>query len=199
MARTRVGILTGGGDVPGLNSVIKSVVCGDALNALAYRIRPYEVEPGATNRAVERAKKILYKALYENTNLLKRRYKGLTAQGTYRFSPRTDIGATYTLPRTFGNFNGENVVSGPITALLLSYPEYAQESWNYPEGDLQVDQRHRARLWLNVGVPAVKNLTVSLLQTLETGVPFGPTGTVPVTGNVGLQYVHSQQTGLGLR
>src|SRR5512146_3220473 len=26
MARTRVGILTGGGDVPGLNSVIKSVV-----------------------------------------------------------------------------------------------------------------------------------------------------------------------------
>ncbi|MGE3956849.1 MAG: TonB-dependent receptor [Vicinamibacterales bacterium] len=113
-------------------------------------------------------------ALYENTNLLKRRYKGLTAQGTYRFSPRTDLGATYTLSRTYGNFNGENVVSGPLAALVLSYPEYAQEAWNYPEGDLQVDQRHRARLWLNVGVPAVKNLTVSLLQTLETGVPFGP-------------------------
>jgi outer membrane receptor protein involved in Fe transport len=113
-------------------------------------------------------------ALYENTNLLKRRYKGVTAQGTYRFGARTDVGATYTLSRTWGNFNGENVVSGPITGLVLSYPEYAQESWNYPEGDLQVDQRHRARLWLNVGVPKLRNLTLSVLQTLETGVPFGP-------------------------
>jgi predicted nucleotide-binding protein (sugar kinase/HSP70/actin superfamily) len=50
-------------------AVIKSVVCGDVLNALAYRIRPYEVEPGATNRAVEASKKILYKALYEGTNI----------------------------------------------------------------------------------------------------------------------------------
>jgi outer membrane receptor protein involved in Fe transport len=113
-------------------------------------------------------------SLYENTNRLKRRYKGVTTQGTYRFGARTDVGATYTLSRTWGNFNGENVVSGPITGSILSYPEYVQESWNYPEGDLQVDQRHRARLWLNVGVPKVRNLAVSVLQTLETGVPFGP-------------------------
>jgi predicted nucleotide-binding protein (sugar kinase/HSP70/actin superfamily) len=50
-------------------SIIKAVVCGDALNALAYRIRPYEIEAGATNRAVENAKKILYKSLYEQTNI----------------------------------------------------------------------------------------------------------------------------------
>lgn len=50
-------------------SIIKAVVCGDALNALAYRIRPYEVEPGATNRAMEASKKILYKSLYEQTNI----------------------------------------------------------------------------------------------------------------------------------
>jgi predicted nucleotide-binding protein (sugar kinase/HSP70/actin superfamily) len=50
-------------------SIIKAVVCGDALNALAYRIRPYEVEAGATNRAMEASKKILYKALYEQTNI----------------------------------------------------------------------------------------------------------------------------------
>jgi outer membrane receptor protein involved in Fe transport len=112
--------------------------------------------------------------LIENTNLLTRRYKGLTTQGTYRFAARTDVGGTYTLSRTWGNFNGENVVSGPITAGVLSYPEYAQESWNYPEGDLQVDQRHRARLWANVGVPKISNLTLSLLETLESGVPFGP-------------------------
>jgi outer membrane receptor protein involved in Fe transport len=113
-------------------------------------------------------------ALIENTDLLTRRYKGVTTQGTYRFGARTDVGGTYTLSRTFGNFNGENVVSGPVTSGVLSYPEYAQASWNYPEGDLQVDQRHRARLWLNIGVPKVRNLTLSLLETLESGVPFGP-------------------------
>src|SRR3954470_17297506 len=38
--------------------IIKAIVCGDTLNALAYRIRPYEVEVGATNRANEAAKRI---------------------------------------------------------------------------------------------------------------------------------------------
>ncbi len=50
-------------------AIIKAIVCGDALNALGYRIRPYEVEPGATNRAMEEAKRILYKALYDKTNI----------------------------------------------------------------------------------------------------------------------------------
>ena len=38
---------------------------GDVLNALGYRIRPYEVEPGATDRALESAKKIIYDAFDE--------------------------------------------------------------------------------------------------------------------------------------
>ena len=56
-------------------SIIKAVVCGDVLNALAYRIRPYEVVPGATEKAVSDAKKILYKALYEQTNIFWALYK----------------------------------------------------------------------------------------------------------------------------
>jgi predicted nucleotide-binding protein (sugar kinase/HSP70/actin superfamily) len=50
-------------------AIIKAVVCGDVLNALGYRIRPYEAEPGATNRALEEAKKIVYEALYHQTNI----------------------------------------------------------------------------------------------------------------------------------
>ncbi len=50
-------------------SIIKGVVCGDVLNAIGYRIRPYEIEPGATNRAMEEAKRIIYQALYEGTNV----------------------------------------------------------------------------------------------------------------------------------
>ena len=56
-------------------AIVKALVCGDVLNALAYRIRPYEVVPGATNKAKEEAKRILYKALYEQTNILVALYK----------------------------------------------------------------------------------------------------------------------------
>ena len=56
-------------------AIIKAVVCGDVLNALGYRIRPYEIEPGATNRAMEEAKKIVYAALYEQTNIFVALYK----------------------------------------------------------------------------------------------------------------------------
>jgi predicted nucleotide-binding protein (sugar kinase/HSP70/actin superfamily) len=56
-------------------AIVKALVCGDVLNAIGYRIRPYEVEPGATNRAIEDAKKVLYKALYEKTNIFLALYK----------------------------------------------------------------------------------------------------------------------------
>src|SRR6185369_447514 len=56
-------------------AIIKALVCGVVLNALGYRIRPYEVEPGATNRAIEEAKKVLYKALFEQTNIFVALYK----------------------------------------------------------------------------------------------------------------------------
>lgn len=112
-----------------------------------------------------------------NSNIYKRQYHGLSTQGTFRFGTRSDIGATYTLSRARGNFEGENFNSGPLTGGAPSYPEYKQESWNYPEGDVSIDQRHRARLWIDYGVPRVDGLTLSLLQTLESGVPYsGSTG-----------------------
>ena len=127
-------------------------------------------------------------ALIQNSNDLARRYAGLTAQGTYRFSSRVDAGASYTLSRTWGNVDGETVANGPTTATAFSYPEYKQEAWNYPTGDLATDQRHRARLWLNYGIPKVEGLTVSVLQTLTSGVPYGalgPIATQPYVTNPG--------------
>jgi hypothetical protein len=119
--------------------------------------------------------------LIENSNIYNRRYQGLTAQGTYRFTNRIDAGATYTISRLWGNLDGETVNNGPVTGGALQYPEYKQESWNYPEGDLAGDQRHRARLWLNYGVPRIDGLTLSVLQSLETGVPYGAGG-FPIQG-----------------
>ena len=87
-----------------------------------------------------------------------------------------DIGANYTLSRAWGNFDAENVASGPVP-FDYRYPEYKQESWNFPEGDLAVDQRHRARLWANYNPGFLPGLTLSVLQALESGVPYGAVNT----------------------
>ncbi len=116
----------------------------------------------------------------ENTNDMKRRYSGVTVSGRFRINARSDAGGSYTLSRLWGNFDGENVASGPLTTDLFQYPEYRQASWFAPEGDLAADQRHRATLWVNLGVPKVEGLTLSLLQDFATGVPYGAGGGLPV-------------------
>ena len=121
--------------------------------------------------------------LIVNSNVPKRKYQALNTQGTYRFNARTDVGGTYTLSHAWGNFEGENTGSGPITAGYLQYPEYKQESWNFPEGDLQIDQRHRARIWVDYGLPKVEGLSVSVLETLETGTPYGASNFVNTSAN----------------
>ena len=111
--------------------------------------------------------------LVENDDgTLKRRYTGLTLQGTYRLGSMIDLGGNYTLSRAWGNYEGENVASGPVPFGGLNNPEYKRESWNYPEGDLGIDQRHRSRWWVIYRLPWLEGLTVSLLQALESGVPY---------------------------
>ncbi|MEZ4394662.1 MAG: 2-hydroxyglutaryl-CoA dehydratase [Polyangiales bacterium] len=56
-------------------AIVKAIVCGDVVNALAYRIRPYEVVPGATNDAMEAVKRELYEALQSRTNIFKALYR----------------------------------------------------------------------------------------------------------------------------
>src|SRR3569623_986657 len=54
---------------------VRAIMIGDALNALGYRIRPYEVEAGATDRALETSKKIISDAFENNTSLPVALYK----------------------------------------------------------------------------------------------------------------------------
>ncbi|MGQ7280245.1 2-hydroxyglutaryl-CoA dehydratase [Brevibacillus thermoruber] len=51
-------------------SFLKAVLLGDILNAIGYRIRPYEVEPGATDAALESCKHRLYEALRQRRRLI---------------------------------------------------------------------------------------------------------------------------------
>ncbi|MNH33168.1 hypothetical protein D3C79_936640 [compost metagenome] len=49
---------------------MKAIVLGDIVNILAYRIRPYEVETGSTDTALEHCKKYIYAALSQNKRLV---------------------------------------------------------------------------------------------------------------------------------
>ena len=51
-------------------ALLRGMLAGDVINGISYRLRPYEVVPGATDRAVEAAKKICYDALYEKRSIL---------------------------------------------------------------------------------------------------------------------------------
>jgi outer membrane receptor for ferrienterochelin and colicin len=131
-----------------------------------------------TGRVQDQLGKTYDLALVQNSSDLKRRYSGVTTQATYRFNTRIDVGATYTMSRAWGNVEGENVGSGPITSTAFQYPEYKQASWNYPEGDLSIDQRHRGRLWINYGIPGIDGLSIAVLQALTSGVPYGASGPI---------------------
>src|SRR5580700_1013953 len=51
-------------------ALVKAIIAGDVLNALGYRIRPYEVTAGDTDRALSQCKEIIYAALEKRTNIM---------------------------------------------------------------------------------------------------------------------------------
>jgi hypothetical protein len=107
---------------------------------------------------------------------LKRRYQGGTVSASYRAHANIETGASYTLSRLWGNVDGENAASGPLTTTIFSYPEYREAEWNLPEGDLFGDQRHRARVWGVFRVPIAERagrLDFGLLFGAASGVPYG--------------------------
>jgi predicted nucleotide-binding protein (sugar kinase/HSP70/actin superfamily) len=51
-------------------ALLKGLLAGDIINGMAYRLRPYEVVPGSTDKAVAEAKKLCYDALQEKRSVL---------------------------------------------------------------------------------------------------------------------------------
>jgi predicted nucleotide-binding protein (sugar kinase/HSP70/actin superfamily) len=50
-------------------AIAKALFAGDVINLAGYALRPYEVEEGATDRALREAKAIVYRALAERTSI----------------------------------------------------------------------------------------------------------------------------------
>jgi predicted nucleotide-binding protein (sugar kinase/HSP70/actin superfamily) len=56
--------------------VLKGIVAGDILNGIGYRLRPFELETGATDRAMAKAKDLVHDALVKKTSVLWALWKG---------------------------------------------------------------------------------------------------------------------------
>lgn len=128
----------------------------------------------------------------ENTDLVERQYAGLNLSASWRPTDRLTLGGAYTLSRTWGSFDGETSAGGPITATPLLYPEYREGRWNYPVGDLSIDQRHKARLHAIYSRPVVAggDFTLAVIQSLNSGTPYGAFGNITIAPYVpqGLGY-----------
>jgi predicted nucleotide-binding protein (sugar kinase/HSP70/actin superfamily) len=90
--------------------LIRAIMIGDVLNALGYRIRPYEVEPGAADRALEISKRIISDAFEHNTSLplalfKVRRELGKVKVDRTRVKPRVGIIGEFWAMTTEGDGN----------------------------------------------------------------------------------------------
>ena len=115
-----------------------------------------------------------------NTDKLDRKYKALQSQIQYRVSERVSLGGNYTLSNSYGNFNAENTASGPVQDDFLSFVEYKQSTWNTPNGDLSIDQRHKLRIWANFEKKFARagRLSVGALERVSSGQPYSAAGSV---------------------
>jgi outer membrane receptor for ferrienterochelin and colicin len=113
--------------------------------------------------------------LIKNTPDAKRWYHAMTVAANYRLSSRFILGGNYTLSYSKGNNDGENVGSGPVMASINDFPEYRQESWNWPTGFMSNDQRHKARLYGTYMVPVDPKFgqyTLGFVERANSGTPY---------------------------
>jgi len=138
-----------------------------------YRDFYAEQKDLTTGRVADPSGRLYDLGVVVNTNEVERDYRALQTQIQYRFTPELSLGGNYTLSNARGSFNGETESSGPDTADALFYPEYRQKDWNYPVGDMAIDQRHKLRLWATylLGLGPFGRLDFGVLQNITSGDP----------------------------
>jgi len=134
-------------------ALIKAFVIGDIINLLGYRVRPYEVESGTTDRVMEECKRIIAQTFEKRGSLLYAMYRCRKLFATIeldRLQPKPKVMITgefwATLTEGDGNYNlhkfleaeGAECIPQPlVNRLLLSIweAEYERSSRENLVGD----------------------------------------------------------------
>ena len=136
-------------------SLLTALIAGDVVNLVGYRIRPYEVEPGSTDRALEACKQIVHIAIETHTSVVMALYRCrriLNAVAVNRLQPKpkvaiigefwamtTEGDGNYKLQR-FLEAEGAEVDIQPVTAWLL-YSMWQKDVGYAPPHDAET-RRH---------------------------------------------------------
>jgi len=112
--------------------------------------------------------------IVKNTPDATRWYHAVTAAANYRLN-RVILGGNYTLAYSKGNNDGENVGSGPVMSGINMFPEYRRQAWNWPDGYMGNDQRHKVRLYATFLLPVNPTFgqyTLGVIGRVNTGTPY---------------------------
>src|SRR5262245_48430111 len=187
-------------NIPGLSTTVRGDVTSPSVNEFSIGIanqrgpgewrvdyvhRGYADMYGdfldlSTGRVTDSAGRPFDLTQVSNSPTAERSYNGVIFDARYRLHA-LQVGGNYTLAKSWGNFNGENVGSGPIRASINTFPEYREERWNYPMGYNPGDQRHKLRIWATYSLPVsqeVGSITLGLLQRVDSGVAVDVNGSV---------------------
>ena len=126
--------------------------------------------------------------LNRNSDTLERTYRAVQLQARWSGS-RFETGAFYTWSQLRGNHEGESMTGAVADAdPSLYYPEFLNYERFSPVGWLRGDQRHRLRAFAGYDVPlppAAGALYVSVLQTVDSGLPYSAQAAINVTSYSG--------------
>jgi predicted nucleotide-binding protein (sugar kinase/HSP70/actin superfamily) len=115
-------------------TLLKALLAGDVLNLIGYRIRPYELEPGSTDRALEECKRIVSDAFARRRSLFRALWQSRRRLAEVRVNrlqpkPKVSIIGEFWAMTTEGDGNyhlqrflereGAEVDIQPVTAWLL--------------------------------------------------------------------------------
>jgi predicted nucleotide-binding protein (sugar kinase/HSP70/actin superfamily) len=90
--------------------LLRAIIAGDVINGMGYRLRPFEVETGATDRAIENTKRYVHDALVAKKSVLRallrgrREFSRITLDWT-RTAPRVSIIGEFWAMTTEGDGN----------------------------------------------------------------------------------------------
>jgi predicted nucleotide-binding protein (sugar kinase/HSP70/actin superfamily) len=90
--------------------LLRALIAGDVINGMGYRMRPFEVEVGATDRALELAKNEVFQALVDKRSVLRALLRARRALGAVRCdwtrpAPRVSIIGEFWAMTTEGDGN----------------------------------------------------------------------------------------------
>ncbi len=153
----------------------KGAIRADLVYRRYYDFYGNYVNLGTGTATDPRTNQKFNKTVVNNTNDVRRDYKGLSVQFDYRPLKSLNLNGNWMLSWSKGSVEGEDVTNGATRASANEYPEYRQASWNYPLGYTNGDQRHKVRLWGTYDLPlpaSAGKFGLGFMQRFDSGSPW---------------------------